>query len=215
MEGIGLRERSEPDAEQDQQQDPLPDGRLADVRSRIPASDSGIKGGSNLPYGNALPGRLPRWSRRRPVAVSPFVAGRGPTSARAPSCVRRLACPCRRGSVVDMAAVSAREARLAGFPSADALARRLARRRWAGLPDRPRSCRAGPQDSAQKRGDALADPVGHRSQGRLRRIDAGSRRGPWTVRALNLLAGHPGVRAARLAPLLDRETLAFKRDIRC
>jgi len=34
------------------------------------------------------------------------------------------------------------------------------------------------------------------------------------VRALTLLAGHPGVRAARLAPLLDRETLAFKRDIR-
>ena len=116
-------------------------------------------------------------------------------------------------AVVDMAAVSARDARSRGLCVGRCPPRRPARRRGAGLPDRPGLCRAGPQDPAQKRGRALAGRVG-RDPGRLRRIDAASRRGPWTLRALTLLAEHPGVRAARLAPLLDRETLAFKRDIR-
>ena len=102
---------------------------------------------------------------------------------------------------------------LAGFPSADALRADLPGGEGAGLPDR--LAYAGPDPRIQLRNEAALSPAEWEAiEGRLRRIDTASRRGPWTLRALTLLAGHPGVRAARLAPMLDRETLAFKRDIR-
>jgi hypothetical protein len=50
--------------------------------------------------------------------------------------------------------------------------------------------------------------------GRLARIDARSRRGPWTERLLTLIAENPAVRAADLAPLVGRERLPFKADVR-
>jgi hypothetical protein len=116
-------------------------------------------------------------------------------------------------AVVEMAAVSAREARLAGFASADALREDLPG--GEGQVYRIALAYAGPDPRIQLRNEAALSPAEWDAiQERLRRIDAASRRGPWTVRALTLLAEHPGVRAARLAPLLDRETLAFKRDIR-
>jgi hypothetical protein len=49
---------------------------------------------------------------------------------------------------------------------------------------------------------------------RLARLDRASRRGPWTMSLLRLIADRPGVRAADLAAGLDRERLAFKADVR-
>ncbi|MFD9905902.1 hypothetical protein [Streptomyces sp. NPDC059063] len=48
----------------------------------------------------------------------------------------------------------------------------------------------------------------------LRRIDARSRRGPWTRGVLELIRDHPGVRAGELAALVSRETPRFKADVR-
>lgn len=48
----------------------------------------------------------------------------------------------------------------------------------------------------------------------LARIDARSRRGPWTAATLELIRDRPGVRAAELAAAAGRETLKFKADVR-
>ena len=49
---------------------------------------------------------------------------------------------------------------------------------------------------------------------RLSRVDAASRRGPWTLQTLRLIESKPAVRAADLARLQSLETLDFKRDVR-
>ncbi len=49
---------------------------------------------------------------------------------------------------------------------------------------------------------------------RLDRLDRASRYGPWTRKALRLIAENPGTRAADLAAQMDRETLKFKTDVR-
>jgi hypothetical protein len=46
------------------------------------------------------------------------------------------------------------------------------------------------------------------------RLDAASRRGPWTGDRLRLVQARPGVRAAELAAELGLETQPFKRDVR-
>ncbi|HKC28626.1 MAG TPA: hypothetical protein VKB75_11505, partial [Jatrophihabitans sp.] len=49
---------------------------------------------------------------------------------------------------------------------------------------------------------------------RLARLDAASRRGPWTKQVLQLIAARPAVRAPDLAAELGLETAVFKRDVR-
>ncbi len=49
---------------------------------------------------------------------------------------------------------------------------------------------------------------------RLRRLDARSGSGPWTRRALELIAAHPALRAARLCQLAGLERDAFKLNVR-
>jgi hypothetical protein len=49
---------------------------------------------------------------------------------------------------------------------------------------------------------------------RLARLDARSRRGPWTREVLELLRDRPGVRAGDLASEQGRATQGFKRDVR-
>ncbi|MEU5952493.1 hypothetical protein [Streptomyces sp. NPDC047525] len=48
----------------------------------------------------------------------------------------------------------------------------------------------------------------------LARMDARSRREPWTARILELIHDQPGVRAAELAAQVGRETQPFKADVR-
>jgi DNA-binding IclR family transcriptional regulator len=49
---------------------------------------------------------------------------------------------------------------------------------------------------------------------RLAAIDRSSRREPWTLRFLTLIAERPGVRAPDLAASVGWETPAFKRSVR-
>ena len=48
----------------------------------------------------------------------------------------------------------------------------------------------------------------------LSRMDRLSRRGPWTIRTLKLIQKNPRTAASRLAARVDRETRAFKTDVR-
>jgi hypothetical protein len=49
---------------------------------------------------------------------------------------------------------------------------------------------------------------------RLARLDAASRRGPWTAEVLRLIASRPETRAADLAAELGREKAPFKANVR-
>jgi hypothetical protein len=49
---------------------------------------------------------------------------------------------------------------------------------------------------------------------RLARLDAASRRGPWTTTVLELIERRPATRAPELAAELGRETVPFKADVR-
>jgi hypothetical protein len=60
----------------------------------------------------------------------------------------------------------------------------------------------------------LDDAELERLRERLRRLDGASRHGPWTRQTLDLIAGHPEVRAEDLAASIGREKLPFKRDVR-
>jgi len=115
--------------------------------------------------------------------------------------------------VVTVAGITEHDARRAGFPSRAALVGELTGR--DGSVYRVRLHLAGPDPRVDLRrrsrltSDELAE-VGRR----LARLDAASRRGPWTAAVLSLIRDHPGTRAAELADHLDRETRAFKIDVR-
>jgi hypothetical protein len=49
---------------------------------------------------------------------------------------------------------------------------------------------------------------------KLRRLDARSREGPWTLRTLEVIRSHPGVRAGSLCVRLGQEKEAFKLNVR-
>ena len=54
----------------------------------------------------------------------------------------------------------------------------------------------------------------HALSARLKRMDALSKHGPWTLSTLSLIAEHPHVAASQLAALVNRETRPFKADVR-
>jgi hypothetical protein len=111
---------------------------------------------------------------------------------------------------VEPGAITDPDARAAGAPDRAALLDALAQRpggrtfrielRYAGADPRV-ALRADTHDL-----DAVRD--------RLAAIDARSPRGPWTWEVLELIAAHPATRAADLAPMLGRERLPFKADVR-
>ncbi len=49
---------------------------------------------------------------------------------------------------------------------------------------------------------------------RLERIDRRSKRGPWTLAVLRMIEERPAVAASKLARRMNRETRAFKADVR-
>lgn len=65
--------------------------------------------------------------------------------------------------------------------------------------------------AALREADELTDAETRELIGCLDRLDA---RRPWTRTTLELIAAHPGQRAAELAELLRREMLPFKQDVR-
>lgn len=116
--------------------------------------------------------------------------------------------------VVDAAEISERDAREAGHDSRADLLRTLDRfgkgdiyrlRVAFGGADE----RVALREQAELTGEELEEIVA-----RLDRMDAASRSGPWTRRALELIAEQPATLAAKLADQLDEETADFKRRVR-
>jgi len=125
---------------------------------------------------------------------------------------------------VDLVAVStitSAQARSAGFESRDALLVELARP--AARPLTPKTQVYRIEFRYRRQADeraVLASNVRISPDeaaalvARLERMDAASKGGAWTRRALAVIAANPGVAASKLAPRLSRETQAFKVDVR-
>ncbi|MGY6502364.1 MAG: hypothetical protein ACXIVQ_15875 [Acidimicrobiales bacterium] len=117
--------------------------------------------------------------------------------------------------VIEPDAITADEARRAGCGSVAEVLEGL-----TGDPDRPLyrvSFRLvdDPDPRDQLAADAdVDDRVREEIDRRLDRLDAASSHGPWTRRTLELIARHPGTRAADLAASLGRDTQPFKVDVR-
>lgn len=114
---------------------------------------------------------------------------------------------------VTRASITERQARAAGAPSLAALLRDLDAR--AGDLYRI-AFRVGGADPrvALRAQDALGSAERAALAAKLDKLDAASRRGPWTRATLRAIADSPGKRAPDLAVSFGRETLAFKRDVR-
>ncbi|MGH2384181.1 MAG: hypothetical protein ACRDGB_03890 [Candidatus Limnocylindria bacterium] len=114
---------------------------------------------------------------------------------------------------VERAELSQGEARAAGFDTLEELLG-FVDRRDSGTIYRIRLRLAGPDPRLALR-ESLPDADQLRElERRLTRLDRASRHGPWTGPVLRAIRDGPGVRAADLAAGFDRETLAFKLDVR-
>ena len=73
----------------------------------------------------------------------------------------------------------------------------------------------GPDDRIRRRNaDVLTDERRAEIQQRLDRMDRAGTGGPWTAKALRLIANYPGVVSTALARRIDRDRMAFKTDVR-
>ncbi|WP_372735587.1 hypothetical protein [Nocardioides sp.] len=117
-------------------------------------------------------------------------------------------------SVVDPDAITDEEARLAGWPDAARLRKRLnpdaslttyrIALAWDG-----EDPRIALRENAALSHDDVAD-----LDKRLERLDRASSHGPWTMGTLALIKEHPERRAPDLAEMVGRETAPFKLDVR-
>ncbi len=116
--------------------------------------------------------------------------------------------------VVDADAITDEEARLAGWPDADRLRKRL--NPDDSLPTyRVRLVWDGEDPRIALREDAaLTDEDVAALDARLARLDRASPVGPWTMTTLALIGEHPQRRAPDLAEMVGRETAPFKLDVR-
>ncbi|MCX4821182.1 hypothetical protein OG883_14930 [Streptomyces sp. NBC_01142] len=114
---------------------------------------------------------------------------------------------------IEMDRISAQEARRAGYTSLDDLLAELREREGSTYRIGLRRAGDDPRESL-RRDDTLDEAAIDELRGRLARLDAASRHGPWTLQVLALIAAHPGTRAADLAVRTGRERLAFKSDVR-
>ena len=114
---------------------------------------------------------------------------------------------------VPLSGLRADDARRAGATSVTALRQALDHRTerpvWrVGL----RYAGADPREALREQVPG-PDEIG-RIRGRLDRLDAASRHGPWTRASLEIIDRNPGVRAPDLAAQLGRETQEWKTDVR-
>lgn len=117
-------------------------------------------------------------------------------------------------TVVDPDAITDEEARLAGWPDADRLRKRLnpddslptyrVRLSWDG---------EDPRIALREDADLTDDDVAA-IDARLERLDRASSAGAWTMATLDLIRAHPQRRAPDLAAMVGRETAPFKLDVR-
>lgn len=116
---------------------------------------------------------------------------------------------------VDVASISDRDARRAGFRSAEILRRTLEEQGHDGRVWRVEFRCLGPDDRIGRRNDATLDPEKlAKLEARLSRLDQASTTGPWTRKTLQLIASHPGVVSTTLAGRMNMERPAFKINVR-
>ncbi|MDB4938736.1 MAG: hypothetical protein JWP87_5708 [Labilithrix sp.] len=117
--------------------------------------------------------------------------------------------------LVDAGAITARDAKRAGFPTRDALLAYLAE--LGPLDDatpvyRVELHHGGDGDRVQLALEAALSPEDVETiRGKLARMDAKT---PWTTETLALIEKHPQIAASKLAAKVGRETLPFKVDVR-
>jgi biotin operon repressor len=143
-----------------------------------------------------------RWRRAQVVAGHQYRTGLGMVLA-------------ETVDIVELADITMAQARDAGYPSVDALVSDL--RGDPALPlyrirFRPLE---GPDPRAELAATAtLADADVEALTARLARMDAASKRGPWTRDVLEQIARQPGVVSTVLAAELDWERADFKAHVR-
>lgn len=110
--------------------------------------------------------------------------------------------------------LTGKDASGAGFDSRDALVAFL-RKRPTGECFKIGLRFAGPDPRIALRAeDDLSDPVAEALSAKLAAMDRASKRGPWTLGFLRLIAAHPGLRAPDLASSVGWDTATFKRYVR-
>src|SRR5262249_18457055 len=114
-------------------------------------------------------------------------------------------------TVVSEEEITDEEARLAGWPDAEGLRRRLG---TDGEVYRVLLSSAGPDPRIALRESAelTADDIAELDR-RLERLDRAAAHGPWTLHYLELIRVHPQRRAPDLAEMVGRETAPFKIDV--
>jgi hypothetical protein len=115
--------------------------------------------------------------------------------------------------VVAESAITADEARAAGYQTRGALLADLAQY-GAGDVYRIRLHLAGEDPRIALRGKRPDVNETEEISAQLDRLDAASRSGPWTRKTLALIAQYPARRAPELASLMGLETAPFKRNVR-
>jgi hypothetical protein len=116
--------------------------------------------------------------------------------------------------VVDVDAITQREAERAGFASRDSLIAAL-NARSDGSVYRVRLHYQGADERIALREDAeLSEAEIEQIASKLGRLDRASKHGPWTRSYLEMISDRPAVRAPDLAASVGRETAPFKTDVR-
>jgi hypothetical protein len=117
-------------------------------------------------------------------------------------------------SPVSLKKISEREARLAGYGSLDELLTELRQRRKGKIYRIELGpLRADPR-IALRREARLNMDTGRELSERLQRLDTHSVDGPWTMRTLEVIRLHPGVRAGDLCTLVGQARDRFKPNVR-
>jgi hypothetical protein len=143
-----------------------------------------------------------RWRRAQVVAGHRYRTGAGIVAAESVD-------------TITPAAISLPLARDAGFATVEAAVADL-----RGDPDLPLYCIrfrpvADPDPRAKLAGTAdLSDDDVRAISKRLARMDAASKRGPWTITVLEQIASQPAVSSALLAPELDWDRPDYKLHVR-
>jgi len=117
-------------------------------------------------------------------------------------------------SQVALKEISEKDARRAGYESLGELRTEL-RQRSGGKIYRIELGKLRPDPRIALRGEAKLTSEAHRElRERLRRLDAHSVDGPWTLRTLEVIREHPGVRAGDLCNLVGQVRDRFKPNVR-
>jgi len=115
-------------------------------------------------------------------------------------------------AVVEIESITAEDAKRAGYASKEALLKELNRREGLLYRIELGAFRLDPRVALREA--VLDERKTHELQKRLQRIDAASPDGAWTLKTLQVIRDHPGLRAGDLCRLVGQERDRFKPNVR-